>query len=150
MVYRTGMHTMKTYLIHFRHLAMFLALWAAFASNITLANDVDDQGRLIAGPLETDLVERGYLFYPLRVLPLQTAPVSPNVSLPAVPLPQDVSPAPVPVPAPVAMSTTTPAPAIMAPQAAKPTAASVLVHRIEPIKAAPLPPAKSLPAATDQ
>jgi hypothetical protein len=139
---------MKTYLIHFRHLAMFLALWAAFASNITLANDVNDQGRLIAGPLETDLVERGYLFYPLRVLPLQTAPVSPNVSLPAVPLPQDVAPAP--LHAPVAMSTTTPAPAIMAPQAAKPTAASVLVHRIEPIKAAPLPPAKSLPAATDQ
>jgi hypothetical protein len=148
------MHTMKTYLIHFRQLAMFLALWAASVSNITLANDMDDQGRLIAGPLETDLVERGYLFYPLRVLPLQTAPVSPNVSLPAVPLPQDVSPAPVPVPvpvpAPVAMSTTTPAPAIMAPQAAKSTAASVLVHRIEPIKAAPLPPAKSQPAATDQ
>lgn len=139
---------MKTYLIHFRHLAMFLALWAASVSNITLANDVDDQGRLIAGPLETDLVERGYLFYPLRVLPLQTAPVSPNASLPPVPLPQDVAPAP--VPAPVAMSTTTPAPAIMAPQAAKPTAASVLVHRIEPIKAAPLPPAKSQPAATDQ
>ena len=141
---------MKTYLIHFRHLAMFLALWAASVSNITLAKDADDQGRLIAGSLETDLVERGYLFYPLRVLPLQTAPVSPNVSLPAVPLPQDVSPAPVPVPAPVAMSTTTPAPAIMAPQAAKSTAASVLVHRIEPIKAAPLPPAKSQPAATDQ
>lgn len=139
---------MKTYLIHSRHLAMYLALWAAFASNITLANDVDDQGRLIAGPLETDLVERGYLFYPLRVLPLQTAPLSPNASLPAVPLPQAVAPAPVPVP--VAMSTTTPAPAIMAPQAAKPTAASVLVHRIEPIKAAPLPTAKSLPAATDQ
>jgi len=112
MVYQTGMHTMKTPLDHFRHHAMCLALWAALASNIALANEVDDQGRVIAGPLETNLVERGYLFYPLRVLPktqdtnsvpanvvrtadnsvedlsLKTAPVSPKVSLPAVPLPQ--------------------------------------------------------------
>ena len=32
-------------------------------------NDVDEEGRLIAAPDETDLVERGYLFYPQRVLP---------------------------------------------------------------------------------
>jgi len=185
MVYQTGMHTMKTPLDHFRHHAMCLALWAALASNIALANEVDDQGRVIAGPLETNLVERGYLFYPLRVLPktqdtnsvpanvvrtadnsvedlsLKTAPVSPKVSLPAVPLPQAAAPAP----APVAVSPSTPMPpsahdthddskdhtpavALIAPastvtQPAKPTAASVLVHRIEPIKATPLPAAKS-------
>ena len=115
---------MKTPLDHFRHHAMCLAVWAALASNIALANDVDDQGRVIAGPLETNLVERGYLFYPLRVLPktqdtnsvpanvvrtadnsvedlsLKTAPVSPKVSLPAVPLPQAAAPAPAPAPAP--------------------------------------------------
>lgn len=180
---------MKTPLIHFRHHAMCLALWAAFASHIAVANEVDDQGRVIAGPLETNLVERGYLFYPLRVLPktqdtnsvsanvvrtadnsvedpsLKTAPVSPKVSLPAVPLPQAAAPAPAPAPAPVAVSPSTPvplsahdthddskdhapavaliAPASTAPQPAKPTAASVLVHRIEPIKATPLPAVKS-------
>ena len=180
---------MKTPLDHFRHHAMCLAVWAALASNIALANDVDDQGRVIAGPLETNLVERGYLFYPLRVLPktqdtnsvsanvvrtadnsvedpsLKTAPVSPKVSLPAVPLPQAAAPAPAPAPAPVAVSPSTPVPpsahdthddskdhtpavALIAPastvtQPAKPTAASVLVHRIEPIKATPLPAAKS-------
>lgn len=32
-------------------------------------NEVDEEGRLIAAPDETDLVERGYLFYPQRVLP---------------------------------------------------------------------------------
>ena len=180
---------MKTPLDHFRHHAMCLAVWAALASNIAVANEVDDQGRVIAGPLETNLVERGYLFYPLRVLPktqdtnsvpanvvrtadnsvedlsLKTAPVSPKVSLPAVPLPQAAAPAPAPAPAPVAVSPLTPvppsahythedskdhapavalnAPASTAPQTSKPTAASVLVHRIEPIKATPLPAAKS-------
>ena len=33
------------------------------------SNDVDEEGRLIAAPDETDLVERGYLFYPQRVMP---------------------------------------------------------------------------------
>ena len=41
------------------------ALLNAQAAN----NDIDEEGRLIAAPDETDLVERGYLFYPQRVLP---------------------------------------------------------------------------------
>ena len=174
---------MKTPLNHFRHHAMCLALWAAFASHIAVANEVDDQGRVIAGPLETNLVERGYLFYPLRVLPktqdtnsvsanvvrtadnsvedlsMKTAPVSPKVSLPAEPLPQAAAPAPVDVspstPVPSSAHDThdnskghAPAVALIAPastvtQPAKPTAASVLVHRIEPVKATPLPAVKS-------
>ena len=47
-----------------------LALSGLLAMPLHAANnDVDEEGRLIAAPDETDLVERGYLFYPQRVLP---------------------------------------------------------------------------------
>jgi len=42
---------------------------SALLSAQAASNDVDEEGRLIAAPDETDLVERGYLFYPPRVLP---------------------------------------------------------------------------------
>ena len=42
---------------------------SALLSAQAASNDVDEEGRLIAAPDETDLVERGYLFYPQRVLP---------------------------------------------------------------------------------
>ena len=42
---------------------------SALLSAHAASNDVDEEGRLIAAPDETDLVERGYLFYPQRVLP---------------------------------------------------------------------------------
>ena len=114
--------TMKTPAILIRHFVLFWALWAALAPPIVQANEVDDQGRLIAAPMETDLVERGYLFYPLRVLPkpqptaanlvlsaddstdsagVQSAPVSQNAPMPAGPLPTvPLSAAPLP-PAPL-------------------------------------------------
>lgn len=144
--------TMKTPAILIRHFVLFWALWAALAPPIVQANEVDDQGRLIAAPMETDLVERGYLFYPLRVLPkpqptaanlvlsaddstdsagVQSAPVSQNAPMPAAPLPQ------------TAVPVTPPAPVAAAPLP-KPTAASVLIQRMEPIKAAPLPVAKNM------
>ena len=42
---------------------------SALLSAQAASNNVDEEGRLIAAPDETDLVERGYLFYPQRVLP---------------------------------------------------------------------------------
>lgn len=42
---------------------------SALLSAHAASNDVDEEGRLIAAPDETDLVERGYLFYPQRVMP---------------------------------------------------------------------------------
>ena len=42
---------------------------SALLSAHAASNDVDEEGRLIAAPDETDLVERGSLFYPQRVLP---------------------------------------------------------------------------------
>ncbi|MFM7800747.1 MAG: hypothetical protein ACKO69_01130, partial [Limnohabitans sp.] len=155
---------MKTFSTLSRHLAMFWALWAALAIHIAQANDVDEQGRLIAGPMETDLVERGYLFYPLRVLPkhqntqpaaahlvqtadnindpaaVQSAPVSQIAPTPAAPLPTPPLPA-MPVPQ-SAGTVTAPAP-VAAAALPKPTAASVLIQRMEPIKSAPLTAAKN-------
>ena len=127
---------MKTPAILFRQLALFWVLWAALAPPIVQANEVDDQGRLIAAPMETDLVERGYLFYPLRVLPkpqppqptaanlvlsadsstdsagVQSAPVSQNVPMPATPLPTVPLPA-APMPQ-TAEPVTPPAPVVAA------------------------------------
>jgi hypothetical protein len=58
----------------------------AFAQN----NELDEQGRLIAAPTETDLVERGYLFYPLRVLPKKQAE-APTAALPPLAIAKAVS-----------------------------------------------------------
>jgi len=58
----------------------------AFAQN----NELDEQGRLIAAPTETDLVERGYLFYPLRVLPKKQAE-APAAALPPLAIAKAVS-----------------------------------------------------------
>ena len=38
---------------------------------LALAQDIDDRGRLIATPAESELIERGYLFYPHRALPVK-------------------------------------------------------------------------------
>ena len=64
---------MKTQRLNPRLPAMLLVWLTACAWAVAHANEVDEQGRVIAGPLETDLVERGYLFYPLRVLPKPVA-----------------------------------------------------------------------------
>ncbi|NCV64419.1 MAG: hypothetical protein EBW49_11015, partial [Betaproteobacteria bacterium] len=179
------MRNMKTDLLQFRHRAMGLALLTALVPTLAPANEVDDQGRIIAGPLEADLVERGYLFYPLRVLPknqnapsvsnnlvrtadktadptaVQTAPISPNASVPAVPLAKTAAVTEVPEPPVAPKATPAPPPAqsdhanhhdhapaaehaapkVLPAPASRPTASSVLVQRMEPIR--PAAPAKS-------
>ncbi len=142
-----------------------LALLTAYSLPHVYAadNETDEQGRLIAAPAETDLVERGYLFYPLRVLPKK------QTELVAMPQPTT---APAPLPDANSQVKTTDAAAIelvamksddahsdghvQAPQSttvtkpaasdhesgnhgtapAKPAASSVLVQVVEPVKAA--------------
>ncbi len=50
-------------------ISAFSLCFGAWLTAQAAVNDVDEEGRLIAAPDETDLVERGYLFYPQRVLP---------------------------------------------------------------------------------
>ena len=140
-----------------------LALLAAYSLQPAFAadNETDDQGRLIAAPAETDLVERGYLFYPLRVLPKK------QTDIPSLPQPT-VAIAPVAQTSsklkttdagavefiamksddvhsdghgaasqsPTAAKSATAAASTDSSQRGKPAAASVLVQVVEPVKPA--------------
>ena len=47
-----------------------------------MAQDQDERGRLIATPAESELIERGYLFYPHRALPIKDK-TTVNATVPA-------------------------------------------------------------------
>jgi hypothetical protein len=140
-----------------------LALLAAHSLPHAFAadNEADDQGRLIAAPAETDLVERGYLFYPLRVLPKKQneAPALPQPTVALAPVAQTSSKLKntdadavesiavksddvhtddrgVASQSPIAAKSVTAAAPSDASQTGKPAAASVLVQVVEPVKTA--------------
>ena len=155
---------MKTQRFDLRLPVQLLAWLMVFVGQPVFANELDDQGRLIAGPLESDLVERGYLFYPLRVLPrnqndsngaarvvrtadnsaeavpVQTAPVSQSAPVPAAPLPKTAEPA-------VAPAVETPVPVAAVPKAAPEPAPDSASHSHASSQAQPPAGVRQAPAS---
>lgn len=88
------------------------------AGPLAVAREVDENGHLIATPREAAMMERGFLFYPIRVLRKPGAPKD-DAEKTGTDKPTAsenlIKPVTTPVPAPTSLATQSPAPAAVTP-----------------------------------
>ena len=158
--------------IHWLSFSALALCCSVMLSAQAASNDVDEEGRLIAAPDETDLVERGYLFYPQRVLPKnpkdkrrqttgvvnpQTAAKAPVPDLMAAAQPEHDEHAASPTPSSSGKSEDSHQPPVVvkstdarSPSSDKPVAGTVIVQPLERVKTVKLPDHGADPHASDK